>query len=387
MSMTAAEDEVFTAFLRDKASEIQDAVNYRPNDFLKMLGLMGGYQTAMSLLAKPRVSEGFTRLYLERRLDLSVEALILESLWAGFFDEHLLSSAEERLNQVGYKVVRQKSSLEAFHNSPSKITEVKDEVTADGSGVSNPLFDVGGEYARSDLFTLLGFDPHPSGGKWFNGHVEHLGNHFLFCNIGVVGRTGHDYDNHFAGDQLVWYARNGSRLGQPSISKLLSQDGTVFIFYRNTDRDPFIFAGEAYPVEVVDAADSLPVKVVWGFVSQDYKRAERDLDSSSIVEGAVSVRAIKVYERDRGARLKCISHWGWQCFVCGFDFQKVYGGLGKDFIHVHHLQPISEMGGEYHLDPVQDLRPVCPNCHAMLHRSVPVLTVEELKSQMHLASL
>ena len=69
------------------------------------------------------------------------------------------------------------------------------------------------------------------------------------------------------------------------------------------------------------------------------------------------------------------------CSVCGTDFHKMYGELGKGFIHVHHIVPISMIGKEYKLDPIKDLVPVCPNCHAMLHRGEDgkVLTIEELK--------
>ena len=64
----------------------------------------------------------------------------------------------------------------------------------------------------------------------------------------------------------------------------------------------------------------------------------------------------------------------------GFDFEAVYGGLGRGFIHVHHLVPVSTIGKEYKIDPIQDLRPVCPNCHSMLHKNNPPLTIEELKN-------
>jgi len=78
--------------------------------------------------------------------------------------------------------------------------------------------------------------------------------------------------------------------------------------------------------------------------------------------------------------MQCIDHWGCICSVCGIDFFTHYGKLGKDFIHVHHLKPISEIGKAYKLNPLKNLRPVCPNCHAMLHRSFPVLTIEELQA-------
>jgi len=67
------------------------------------------------------------------------------------------------------------------------------------------------------------------------------------------------------------------------------------------------------------------------------------------------------------------------CSVCQFRFDATFGDLGKGYIHVHHLTPIATIGTEYHLDPERDLRPVCPNCHAMLHRHNPPLSIEELQ--------
>ena len=58
------------------------------------------------------------------------------------------------------------------------------------------------------------------------------------------------------------------------------------------------------------------------------------------------------------------------CHVCGLDFQEVYGELGKDFIHVNHIKPLSEIDSTYVVDYKNDLIPICPNCHAMLHRKV-----------------
>lgn len=70
--------------------------------------------------------------------------------------------------------------------------------------------------------------------------------------------------------------------------------------------------------------------------------------------------------------------------MCNFDFHAVYGDLGQGFIHVHHLKPIHTIGEEYVLDPENDLRPVCPNCHSMLHRKKDVLSIEELAGLLKL---
>ena len=101
-------------------------------------------------------------------------------------------------------------------------------------------------------------------------------------------------------------------------------------------------------------------------------------DLPGVIEGAKKQIVVNAYERDSTAKLRCIKRWDCVCFVCKFDFHAVYGDLGKGFIHVHHLKPIHTIGEEYVLDPENDLRPVCPNCHAMLHRKKDVLSIEEL---------
>lgn len=99
-------------------------------------------------------------------------------------------------------------------------------------------------------------------------------------------------------------------------------------------------------------------------------------------EGARFSITINAYERNSKARAACIAHHGHICAVCGFDFAQVYGTLGDGFVHVHHVIPIGKIGAEYKIDPIVDLIPVCPNCHAMIHRTEPPLTVEQLRSHI-----
>jgi 5-methylcytosine-specific restriction protein A len=96
-------------------------------------------------------------------------------------------------------------------------------------------------------------------------------------------------------------------------------------------------------------------------------------------EEALTRVEVNRYERDRRARKTCLSHWGYRCMVCGISFQEGYGPLGEDFIHVHHTIELSLVPPDYHVDPIADLRPVCPNCHAMLHRTRPAMTIDALK--------
>ena len=98
-----------------------------------------------------------------------------------------------------------------------------------------------------------------------------------------------------------------------------------------------------------------------------------------IYEGAKKSVTVNAYERDTRARNKCIAHYGCRCIVCDFDFVSVYGDIGKDFIHVHHLIPLADIKKEYVVNPIKDLVPVCPNCHAMLHGTNPPYKIAELK--------
>ena len=99
-------------------------------------------------------------------------------------------------------------------------------------------------------------------------------------------------------------------------------------------------------------------------------------------EGAVKRVTVNGYERDLQARMACIRHYGADCSVCSFNFGSVYGSVGEGFIHVHHLTPLALRSAEYSVDPVGDLRPVCPNCHAMLHRSDPPFSIEEAREML-----
>lgn len=101
------------------------------------------------------------------------------------------------------------------------------------------------------------------------------------------------------------------------------------------------------------------------------------------MEGAVQAVLVNRYERDPRARVACLNAHGMRCVVCDFSFEDRYGELGAGFIHVHHLVPLSTHGEPRALDPIKDLRPVCANCHAMLHRGCErPRTIEELRATL-----
>ena len=102
--------------------------------------------------------------------------------------------------------------------------------------------------------------------------------------------------------------------------------------------------------------------------------------SRSFEEGYKKTVTVNVYERDRRARDRCIELHGLICKVCERDFHSMYGDRGDGFIHIHHLSPLSLVNGSCQVDPNTDLVPVCPNCHAMIHRGERMLSIEEMRT-------
>ena len=240
-------------------------------------------------------------------------------------------------------------------------------------------FEPGRKYSRADVKEIAGLRRTAKGGLWDTGIVEQEGEFVIFANVGAEGRTGHNYDNRWEGENFQWFHKGGSHLGWPSVKRLLADDSVVHLFWRDSNRTDFEYAGQAKPVEYLDTS---PVAVLWGFteseVNADMFEGPDEIPSKEFNEGKANQVLVNRYERDPAARRACIDYFGSSCVVCGFSFEERYGPIGKGYIHVHHLVPLSEVGENYKVDPVNDLRPICPNCHAMAHRRRPPYTIEDL---------
>lgn len=106
--------------------------------------------------------------------------------------------------------------------------------------------------------------------------------------------------------------------------------------------------------------------------------------SELFLEGALKSIQVNAYERSAQARDACIQYHKAVCAACEFDFSRAYGAIAKGLIHVHHIVPLSEIRKEYQLNPITDLIPLCANCHAVVHRRTPALSIAELRE--HLAA-
>jgi 5-methylcytosine-specific restriction protein A len=105
-------------------------------------------------------------------------------------------------------------------------------------------------------------------------------------------------------------------------------------------------------------------------------------DENEYHEGALRQVRVNAYERNSAARQKCIDIHGSRCKVCDFHFGDFYGKEMDDYIHVHHLTLLSEIGEAYVVNPETDLVPVCANCHAVIHRKKPPYSLEDVRSMI-----
>jgi predicted HNH restriction endonuclease len=167
----------------------------------------------------------------------------------------------------------------------------------------------------------------------------------------------------------------------------------VFLFERLYKKHLYVYegqvelAGEPYQEKQLDADNNIrdvwvfPLKLTHEKTSQE-KIAEElpDEEIDKMPEGAKKQITVNAYERNPKARELCIQKYGFKCSVCGFNFEEIYGEIGKGYIHVHHLKPLREINKEYNVDPINDLRPVCPNCHSMLHKAN--YSIERLRDRL-----
>lgn len=122
------------------------------------------------------------------------------------------------------------------------------------------------------------------------------------------------------------------------------------------------------------------ISLFWGLILSF--AGDSGLPQSLEAEGE-KVRSVSTrYERSPVNRKVCLSLHGFRCSVCGLLMKEKYGDVGDGYIEVHHIIPVSSYGMSRTVDPSVDLIPVCPNCHAMIHRRNPPYTLDEVKEML-----
>ena len=121
-------------------------------------------------------------------------------------------------------------------------------------------FELGKQYRRRDIYRVIGISEDTKGGNWDTGYSRYGDDWFIFCNIGVPGRTGHDYENVWQNEDLLWFGKTNTTLVQPAIQSMLKPKGNIYIFTRTDSSMPFTFAGCG---SVKSHKDTTPVTILW----------------------------------------------------------------------------------------------------------------------------
>jgi 5-methylcytosine-specific restriction protein A len=192
------------------------------------------------------------------------------------------------------------------------------------------------------------------------------------------------YHDLLDNDILHW---DGQTMGRTDhwIIEHKDQGLELLLFYRKSKTE-HPGAGFRYegPFEYVSHLGSHPTRFTLRRASNFERVVASDLEAlraeEEYTEGTKTQRLVNHYERDKNLRAAAVAHHGVTCKVCGFNFERAYGKRGKDYIEVHHLTPVSNLGIEIKVDPESDMTVLCSNCHRMVHRRRDhVLTPEELK--------
>ena len=254
-------------------------------------------------------------------------------------------------------------------------------------------FVINGQYSRLDVWkAFFPDDPYPGGGNWTTGYVRVDSCLVVFANIGTPGRTGHDFPNKFDPDtgQMTWYGKPNAHSGQETFRDIFRGALNLEIFVRwNSSKPRFLYLGspavEKYADNVELPGEISTIELSLSFTNKADIGEDSGPDGSLVDDQAAGLEGKRIsvvvnkFERDPRLRMACLEHFGPKCQICDFDFELFYGPIGKDYCHIHHIKPLSEISEEHTVNPWNDLLPVCPNCHAMLHRTTPAMLPADLR--------
>ena len=357
---------------------------YKATLLLKMVNQLGGREAANRLLDTDETSYGFAELLLRgpEHLKLSVEYVVLQHPWRALFDDEQLTVARQRLQQVGCALPPENDEPAGGQTDsglpdatsagpPIRILPMSGTVEFQGQTVKQvqeefflaelPMRTPPGQYLfrtkslNADSGTLVLFQKQASiiasatllSVEWFDKpQGEYRGAmYFDVPSIRVFAPIS------VAQMQQVWPEFSGFSNALQSLDP--------------SGRDGFenLLATTTSPAAIQPLSEEIP-------------------DRNELWEGARHKVSINIYERNPEARRQCIDHFGTVCQICHFDFEETFGPEAAGYIHVHHRVPLSKVDKSYRVSPTEDLIPVCPNCHAVLHLGGKNRTVDEVREML-----
>lgn len=189
--------------------------------------------------------------------------------------------------------------------NPQTLRKISNLVDSPKNTNTIPL-KVGNEYARKDVYSVFNVPVEKQGGNLNTGYTTFNNDVFIFANINSTGRTGHDYDNKFIGDDFQWFGKNHHSLSTPTIQAMLNPKGNIYIFTREDSSNPnFVYQGNS---RIKDYKNTKPVKIIWEFTdeNEEYpnKTTEEVDNPEKYTEGATKQVSVNFYERNPVSRRK-----------------------------------------------------------------------------------
>jgi predicted HNH restriction endonuclease len=142
-------------------------------------------------------------------------------------------------------------------------------------------------------------------------------------------------------------------------------------------------------IETTDLRDFLPKYTLFNngkvFLETPDKKKEVIHGAShnhleTFLEGSKEIYKEKRLKRSSSLRVKAIELYKLDCYVCGFNFEAMYGLYGDGYIEIHHLMLLADSMNEQNTK-LSEVRVVCSNCHSVLHHQGRTpMDIDELKN-------
>jgi len=262
-------------------------------------------------------------------------------------------------------------------------------------------FEEGKTYTRNKIHQMYLGKPLPRKGTglWTSGYlnVKDTNDFVIFMNIGTSGTTGHNFPNEYNPEtkKVIWFGKPDTHQNQNTFLKIKNNEFTTHFFGRWDKKNVnFEYLGigsnfnfeDGYPTKNSKGVDTECVKVTLDLKSQSYTAPYEDIDDNDgdgTYEGRIINRNHRIRERSpeviKNKKNEILKTKGkLVCEGCGFDFSEFYGDRGEGFIECHHTKPVSEMK-EGDKTRLEDLVLVCSNCHRIIHRKKPWLSMVQLQ--------
>lgn len=129
-------------------------------------------------------------------------------------------------------------------------------------------FITGEFYTRKEVRKILGLEPEKTGGNWSTGYVKQGDSYYLFINLSVAGRTGHDYANELIDDDhLRWESKGNHNFQSNTVQELISGDFNIYLFSRVDSKNPeFTYLGRGRFESLESSTEAKPARIIWKII-------------------------------------------------------------------------------------------------------------------------